>query len=104
MPTSFEQSVYDFLLTIPKGKVATYAQIAKALGSKNLCRAVGNALHKNPLPDRYPCYKVVNSQGGLAEHFGLGIEEQKRRLEKDGVEVRDWKVDLRKFGMDGSYS
>ncbi len=99
MPTAFEQAVYDFLLTIPKGKVATYAQIAKALGNSNLCRAVGNALHKNPEPDKYPCYKVVNSKGQLAKNFALGIDEQKRWLEKDGIAVVDWKVDLRDYGI-----
>ena len=93
------QAVYEFLLTIPEGKVATYGQIAEYLGNKNWARAVGNALHENPDPDRYPCYKVVSAQGKLAEHFGFGgLEEQKRRLEKDGVEVVNGKVDLRKYG------
>ncbi len=96
--TSFEQSVYEFLRTIPHGRVVTYGQIAKALGSSTLSRAVGNALHKNPLPDYYPCYKVVNAQGQLAKHFGLGIEEQKARLENDEIEVKDFRVDLEKYG------
>lgn len=92
--TPTAQKVYDYLRTIPKGKVVTYGQIAEHLGNKNMCRAVGNILHANPLPDYYPCYKVVNTQGKLAQNFGLGIEEQKRRLEKDGIKVEDYSVDL----------
>ncbi|MCQ2249274.1 MAG: MGMT family protein [Treponema sp.] len=72
----------------------TYGQIAEHLGNKKMSRAVGNILHANPLPDYYPCYKVVNAKGLLAKNFGLGIEEQKRRLEKDGIKVEDYRVDL----------
>ena len=93
----FSQSVYEYLRTIPKGKVVTYGQIAKAIGCPHGARAVGNALHANPDPDYYPCFKVVNQEGKLAEHFRLGIEEQRRRLEKDGIIVNDGKVDLKVF-------
>ena len=95
--TPTAQKVYDYLRTIPKGKVVTYGQIAEHLGNKKMCRAVGNILHANPLPDYYPCYKVVNTQGKLAQNFGLGIEEQKRRLEKDGIKVENYRVDLKVF-------
>lgn len=99
-----KQRVYDYLLTIPKGKVVTYGQIAAALGNKHLARAVGNILHTNPRPDLYPCYKVVNAQGKLAKNFGFGgIAEQKRRLECDGVEVVDDAVDLKKFGWQSDF-
>ena len=93
----FSQSVYEYLRTVPKGKVVTYGQIAKAIGCPHGARAVGNALHANPDPDYYPCFKVVNQEGKLAEHFRLGIEEQRRRLEKDGIIVNDGKVDLTVF-------
>ena len=93
----FSQSVYEYLRTVPKGKVVTYGQIAKAIGCPHGARAVGNALHANPDPEYYPCFKVVNQEGKLAEHFRLGIEEQRRRLEKDGIIVNDGKVDLKVF-------
>ena len=50
-------------------------------------------------PDFYPCYKVVNAQGELAKNFGDidGIDSQKRRLESDGIEVIDYRVNLNKF-------
>ena len=93
-----KQKVYDFLLTIPKGKVVTYKQIAEYLGNANLARVVGNILHNNPDVDKYPCYKVVNRNGKLAKNFGYkGIEEQKRRLEKDGIIVNNYTVDLSKY-------
>lgn len=96
-----KQKVYDYLLTIPKGKVVTYGQIAAHLGNKNLARVVGNILHTNPRPDIYPCYKVVSAQGKLAENFGFGgIEEQKCRLEADGIEITDYTVDLKKYKME----
>lgn len=95
--TEFSQKVYDYLLTIPKGKVVTYGQIAKSIGCPGGSRAVGNALHANPDPDRYPCYKVVNAKGRLATNFRLGIEEQRRRLEADGVIVTCYRVELDKY-------
>jgi alkylated DNA nucleotide flippase Atl1 len=60
---------------------------------------VGNLLHVNPDPQRYPCYKVVNSQGRLTGRFAFGgIDVQKERLEADGVEVSDdYSVDLSKY-------
>lgn len=95
-----KQKVYDYLLTIPKGKVVTYGQIAEALGNKCLARAVGNILHVNPDPDRYPCYKVVNAQGKLAQNFGFGgMAEQQRQLEAEGIAVENGAVDLKKYGF-----
>jgi len=92
------QKVYDYLLTIPKGKVVTYKQVAEELGNKGLARVVGNILHKNPDENKYPCYKVLNSKGELAEAFVFGgKEKQKEKLEKDGIEVENNKVDLKKY-------
>lgn len=92
-----KELVYNYLTTIPKGRVVTYAQLAEAIGRPGAARAVGNILHVNQEPDIFPCYKVVNAKGKLAKHFGLGIEEQKRRLEADGIEVVNYAVDLEKY-------
>lgn len=95
-----QEKILKYLLTVPKGKVVTYGQIAEFLGNKNLSRAVGNALHRNPDGDKYPCYKVVNSKGELSKKYAFGgIEEQKKRLEKDGVKVVNYKVDLEKYKL-----
>lgn len=98
---SFYDIVYENVRKIPKGKVATYGQIAFMCGSPKASRAVGYALHFNPDPDDIPCFRVVNRFGALAEKFAFGgIEEQKRRLEEDGVEVRDdYTVDLNKYSF-----
>ena len=80
--------------------MATYAEVAEMAGNKKMSRAVGNALHKNPDPENIPCFRVVNSKGELAPAFAFGGEdEQRKRLEEDGVEVKDGKVDLKKFGI-----
>ena len=95
-----KEKVFEYLKTIPKGKVVTYGDIANYLGNKNLSRVVGNILHKNPNPNKYPCYKVVTSKGRLSNNFAFGgIDEQKQRLEKDGIAVINYKVDLKKYKL-----
>ena len=92
--------IYEAVKHISKGQVATYGQVAAMAGNPKMARAVGNALHKNPDPENIPCFRVVNSKGELAGAFAFGGEgEQARRLEEDGVEVKDGKVDLERFGM-----
>ena len=92
--------IYEAVKHIPKGQVATYGQVAAMAGNPKMARAVGNALHKNTDPENIPCFRVVNSKGELAGAFAFGGEgEQARRLEEDGVEVKDGKVDLERFGM-----
>lgn len=94
--------VYAYLQMIPKGKVVTYGQIAEHLGNKNLARAVGNILHQNTDPETYPCYRVVNAKGQLAACFSFGgLEGQRSRLIKDGVEVVGDRVDLKKYQYKG---
>lgn len=93
--------IYEAVKRIPKGKVATYGQVAKMAGNSKMSRAVGNALHKNPDPDSIPCYRVVNSKGELAGAFAFGGDKvQAKLLMADGIEVNDNKVDLKKFGME----
>ena len=96
-----KQSVYNFLKTVPPGKVTTYGQIAAHLGNPRLCRAVGNILHQNPDPATIPCHRVVNRKGALAKAYAFGgIEAQRRRLEQEGIEFQpDGTVDLTKYGF-----
>ncbi len=93
--------IYEAVKKIPRGKVATYGQIAALAGNTRMARAVGNALHHNPDPDNVPCYRVVNSRGALSGEFAFGGSgRQAKLLEADGIEVVDGKVDLKKYGMD----
>lgn len=98
---SFYDVVYEQVMKIPEGKVATYGQIAHMCGSPRASRAVGYALHFNPRPGVIPCHRVVNRFGGLAPKFAFGGEDrQKALLEAEGVKVsEDYTVDLEKYGL-----
>lgn len=92
--------IYEAVKKIPRGKVATYGQVAELAGDRKMARAVGNALHRNSDPDNVPCYRVVNSKGELAEQFVFGGSDvQAKLLMDDGIEVIDGKVDLQKYGL-----
>ena len=93
--------IYEAVRKIPAGHVATYGQIAELAGNPRMSRAVGNALHKNPDPDGTPCFRVVNAKGELSGEFAFGGPgRQQALLEKDGVEVKDGRVDLNCFGIE----
>lgn len=96
---NFFSRVYEVVKRIPKGKVATYGQVAVLCGNHRMARQVGWALHGNPSQDEIPCHRVVNRFGRLCEGFAFGgIEVQKRLLLNEGVEVDDDNsVELSKF-------
>lgn len=81
--TEFERRVYEATRHIPFGKVATYGQIAMAIGKPKAQRAVGNALGKNPIGIVVPCHRVVASNG-LGGYSG-GLEYKKKLLRHEGV-------------------
>jgi O-6-methylguanine DNA methyltransferase len=92
--------IYEAVKKIPKGRVATYGQVAELAGDKKMARAVGNALHRNPDPDNIPCYRVVNAKGELSGEFAFGgAGVQAKLLEADGIAVVDGKVDLERYGI-----
>ena len=94
----FAQDVYEYLKTVPRGKVVTYGMIARAIGHPRASRQVGNALHRNPTPVVIPCHRVVNREGRLAPAFAFGgVDKQAALLREEGVEVVDGYVDLQKF-------
>ena len=98
---TFAQSVYEYLKTVPPGRVVTYGLIARAIGRPRASRQVGNALHRNPTPVVVPCHRVVNREGRLAPAFAFGgMETQARLLQKEGVEVVNGFVDLKKYIWD----
>lgn len=96
---NFFENVYDFVRRVPKGKVVTYGEIARAIGNKRMSRQVGWALHVNPKPGEIPCHRVVNRFGELSTAFAFGgINRQEELLRGEGVEVVGGKVDLSKYG------
>ena len=95
---TFDQSVYEYVKSVPRGKVTTYGMIARAIGHPRAARQVGNALHRNPTPVVVPCHRVVNREGRLAPEFAFGgIEMQASLLRGEGVEVEGGFVDLEKY-------
>ena len=90
--------IYEVVKQIPKGKVATYGQIARLAGNQHLSQIVGYALHSNPDPKHIPCHRVVNRFGNVTKSFVFGGENaQIGLLESEGVKVIDGKVDLEKY-------
>ena len=87
---------------IPRGKVATYGQIALLCGKPGNARQVGYALKWERL-GRAPAHRVVNSAGVLSGALAFEtFDRQKWLLEKEGVEVKwtefGWQADLGKYG------
>ncbi len=93
---SFDEKCYEILRIVPRGRVTTYGELAKAAGSPSAARAVGNAMNKNPYAPRVPCHRVVGSDGKLVG-FASGVDEKVKMLKKEGVEIVNGKVDLEKY-------
>lgn len=62
---SFGEDVLELVSQIPRGSVTTYSEIARVLGKPRAYRAVGNALAKNPNPEKIPCHRVIRSDGSV---------------------------------------
>ncbi|MFA5071452.1 MAG: MGMT family protein [Candidatus Pacearchaeota archaeon] len=94
MPEFYEKC-YAVLKKVPKGKVTTYKEIARALNSKAY-RAVGTAMNKNPYVPIVPCHRVVNSDGKVGEFFS-GKDTKIKLLKSEGVYVLNGRLDLKKY-------
>ncbi len=94
----FSQRVYDAVRQIPRGRVASYGQIAAMAGNPRGARGVGFLLHRNPLPGEIPCHRVVFKDGSVCTGFAFGGPEvQRRLLEEEGVLfLADGKVDMQR--------
>ena len=87
---SIFDKVYQVVKQIPIGYVATYGQIAEAVGNKRLSRVVGYALHVNPEPGVIPCHRVVKRDGQVSEAFAFGGQNrQVELLQAEGVSFID---------------
>lgn len=92
------ERIYAVVRRIPKGRVATYGQVAFLAGNPRWARVVGYALHRNPDPAHIPCHRVVTKDGGVSKAFVFGgANEQVMRLEAEGVRFRDGNVILPEF-------
>lgn len=93
--TDFERDVLLTAFEIPKGKVSTYKRMAEKIGKPRAYRAVGNALHKNPLAPVVPCHRVVESDGRIAG-AEQSVEARRRLLEQEGIPLDGNRVKLSK--------
>lgn len=92
------QKIYDVVMSIPEGKVATYGQVARLAGNSRWGRVVGYALHVNPMPGVIPCHRVVNAKGEPSAAFAFGGENRQiKLLENEGVRFVDGHVDMEQF-------
>lgn len=78
--TPFQQRVWEQTALVGYGCTVTYGEIASRIGSPNSARAVGNALHVNPLPLLIPCHRVLGSTGKLTGFAG-GLTVKQRLLD-----------------------
>ena len=86
--TKFQVKVSTYFRKIPRGRVKTYSQVAKAIGKPLATRAVANAVGKNPYPPKIPCHRVIRSDGSLGGYSGKGGLKTKRfLLKKEGIKL-----------------
>ena len=84
--TTFQIKIWKYLSKIPRGKLKTYSQVAKAIGKPLAVRAVANAIGRNPYPPKIPCHRVIRSDGTLGGYSGKGgIKKKKMLLKKEGI-------------------
>ncbi len=99
---TFKEKIYKITAKIPKGKVATYGQLAKMAGNSKAARAVGACMRINKDTEAVPCHRVVASNGDLTGYaFGKGVATKKEKLLKEGVMFKGNRVDLSTSGWNG---
>jgi len=93
---NFNQRCYELISQIPKGKIATYKQIATILNTKAY-RAVGNAMANNPKLIIIPCHRIIKNNGYIGGYV-LGINKKISLLENEGLIIKREKiVDFEKY-------
>jgi len=99
---SLTERIKKVIKKIPKGKVASYGQIAALAGNPQAARQVVRVLNSSSKKDKLPWHRVINGKGRISLEPGFGYEEQKRLLLKDGVKFdKSGTVDFARFGWRG---
>ena len=94
MPITFEQRVIELIKIIPKGKAATYGQIAAMAGNPRGARQVSRVLHTSSEKEKLPWHRVINREGKISLPIGGGFEIQKALLEKENIKFDNNKIEL----------
>ncbi len=99
---TFSSQIISLIKRIPRGKVASYGQIAALAGNPRGARAVIWLLHSSSGKEKLPWHRVINSRGTISLQPGQGYEEQRALLESEGVEFGlQGKIDLKRFQWPG---
>jgi len=88
---NLDEKVYKKLLQVPKGKITTYGELAKAIGLQNGQRAIGKIMNKNPYPVIIPCHRVVSSNGTIGG-YAFGQDIKINMLTKEGIKIHNRKI------------
>ena len=92
------QRIWDTVSEIPRGRVASYGQVAAVAGVPRGARQVGYALRQLPNAHDVPWHRVIQSSGRIAFAKGTrSYSEQMRRLAEEDVAVISGRVDMRKY-------
>ncbi len=86
MKPTFKEKVLQVVRRIPRGKVLTYKEVAKAAGGHRAYRAVGNILNANH-DKKIPCHRVIRSSGA-AGGYNMGAGEKIKILRREGIKVK----------------
>lgn len=87
-----DSRVYKKLLQVPKGKVTTYGELAKAVGLENGQRVIGQIMNRNPFPVVIPCHRVVKSDGKVGGYF-YGEQVKSKMLSDEGIQIKNGKIE-----------
>ena len=90
--------IIGLIRRIPRGKVASYGQVAVMAGAPNGARQVARLLHSSSKKHGLPWHRVINSQGRISLPPGGGMEIQKKILEAEGIRFEEGRVDFDRFG------
>jgi methylated-DNA-[protein]-cysteine S-methyltransferase len=82
--SAFDRAVWKTLSKVPAGRTVTYGELARRAGFPGAARAVGGAMHRNPIPIVIPCHRVIG-QGGSITGFGLGLWRKRWLLDHEGA-------------------
>ena len=95
---TFHKAIIAVIKKIPRGKVASYGQIAGLAGNPRGARQVVRALHASSGKEKLSWHRVVNSKGYISLPVGAGYELQKALLKKEGVQFDESdRIDLGRF-------
>jgi methylated-DNA-protein-cysteine methyltransferase-like protein len=102
-PQEIDRRIYEVVAQVPRGRVATYGEIARRAGLPRGARRVGRALRTLAGHPPIPWHRVVNAEGRIALATGSdGAQRQRRLLITEGIAFSGDRIDLRRFGWDRS--